>query len=144
MGFSESSTISVTNLEPTTSTVTNNVLTGSTTVGATTSTGVALAIDKDNDGNLYFDKKKVGATAVTTSVSSSLLLSGCTGLPEAYAEEAEAIKWTAKQTEETNYLRDKEELFAALSRDKQIEILLKINQKIEAATTEQVTTARHR
>lgn len=79
MGFFESSTLSLTNLEPTTSLLTNNVLTGSTALGTTTSTGVALTVTSNDDGEFSFDKKRVASTAATTSVSSSLLLSGCTG-----------------------------------------------------------------
>ena len=144
MGFFESSTVSLTNLEPTTSTITNNVLTGSTVAGATTSTGVALAIKQDGDSELSIDKKRGASTALTSSIGTSLLLSGCTGLPKAYAEEAQAIDWTAKDTQETHNITDQEELFASLSTENQLRILAEIDQKIEAITTEQPTVGRHR
>ena len=144
MGFFESSTVSLTNLEPTTSTITNNVLTGSTVAGATTSTGVALAIKQDGDSELSIDKKRGASTALTSSIGTSLLLSGCTGLPKDYDEEAQAIDWTAEDTQETHNITDQEELFASLSAENQRRILAGINQKIEAITTEQPTVGRHR
>ena len=144
MGFFESSTVSLTNLEPTTSTITNNVLTGSTVAGATTSTGVALAIKQDGDSELSIDKKRGASTALTSSIGTSLLLSGCTGLPKDYDEEAQAIDWTAEDTQETHNITDQEELFASLSTETQLRILAEIDQKIEAITTEQPTVGRHR
>ena len=145
MNFLDSSTISLTNLEPTTSTLTNNSLMGSTTVGATTTTGVAGTLSKDETGELFVDKKKAVATSASfLGGTSTITLSGCTGLPEAYAEEAQALNWTAAQTEEVYDLRNREELFDSLPEEEQLRILAAIDQKIEETTEKQQTVARHR
>lgn len=145
MNFLDSSTISLTNLEPTTSTLTNNSLMGSTTVGATTTTGVAGTLSKDENGEWYVDKKKAVATSASfLGGTSTITLSGCTGLPEAYAEEAQALNWTAAQTEEVYYLKDQEELFGSLPEEEQLKKLARTNQRIEELEAEQATVGRHR
>lgn len=145
MNFLDSSTISLTNLEPTTSTLTNNSLMGSTTVGATTTTGVAGTLSKDENGELFVDKKKAVATSASfLGGTSTITLSGCTGLPEAYAEEAQALNWTAAQTEEVYYLKDQEELFGSLPEEEQLKKLARTNQRIEELEAEQTTVGRHR
>ena len=145
MNFLDSSTISLTNLEPTTSTLTNNSLMGSTTVGATTTTGVAGTLSKDENGEWFVDKKKAVATSASfLGGTSTITLSGCTGLPEAYAEEAQALNWTAAQTEEVYYLKDQEELFGSLPEEEQLKKLASNNQRIEEIEAEQPTVGRHR
>lgn len=145
MNFLDSSTISLTNLEPTTSTLTNNSLMGSTTVGATTTTGVAGTLSKDENGEWFVDKKKAVATSASfLGGTSTITLSGCTGLPEAYAEEAQALNWTAAQTEEVYYLKDQEELFGSLPEEEQLKKLARTNQRIEELEAEQTTVGRHR
>lgn len=145
MNFLDSSTISLTNLEPTTSTLTNNSLMGSTTVGATTTTGVAGTLSKDENGEWFVDKKKAVATSASfLGGTSTITLSGCTGLPEAYAEEAQALNWTAAQTEEVYYLKDQEELFGSLPEEEQLKKLARTNQRIEELEAEQATVGRHR
>ena len=145
MNFLDSSTISLTNLEPTTSTLTNNSLMGSTTVGATTTTGVAGTLSKDENGEWFVDKKKAVATSASfLGGTSTITLSGCTGLPEAYDEEAQEQKWTAAQTEEVYYLKDQEELFGSLPEEEQLKKLARTNQRIEELEAEQATVGRHR
>ena len=118
---------------------------GSTTVGATTTTGVAGTLSKDENGERFVDKKKAVATSASfLGGTSTITLSGCTGLPEAYAEEAQALNWTAAQTEEVYYLKDQEELFGSLPEEEQLKKLARTNQRIEELEAEQTTVGRHR
>ena len=51
MGIFESSTISVTNLEPTTWTLSGSQIELTSSLGTTSTAGTVYAVDKDEDGN---------------------------------------------------------------------------------------------
>ena len=78
MGIFESSTLSLTNLEPTTWTLSGSQVELTTSLGITTTAGAIYAIDEDKDGNKYVNPKKLamllGVGLGSTTLSSSINL----------------------------------------------------------------------
>lgn len=130
MGIFESSTISLVSLEPTTSTLTSNVITTSTTIGATTTIGGLSTLERDKDGNHQVNPKKLAlvlGTSIGTSALSSVNLH--TPLAEEYKEQAAQMGITVDQENAINEARNVEEWFESLSDEQQIEFLASLDQK---------------
>lgn len=144
MGIFESSTLSITNLEPTTSTLTGNVMPGTTTLGASTTVGSLWAIDKDTDGNKQVNPKKLTAligTTATSSTTTSLNLN--TTAADDYAKEAATMEITEEHVEAVNQTRNIEEWFESLSDEEQIELLASVDQKLDEVQNEVKEVSKH-
>lgn len=130
MGIFESSTISFVNLEPTTSTLTGNTIPGTTTLGASTTTSALWAIDKNEEGEMKVNPKKlVGlmGTTATTSTSTSLNLNST--MAAETKEQADKMGITVEQEVAVNQTRDIEAWFDSLTDDQQVEFLVSLEQK---------------
>lgn len=131
MGILESSTLSLTNLEPTTWTLSGGTIPSSTTLGSTTTVALATTLDLDENGNRYVNPKKLrrllGTTAATTTISSSMNMKSA--FAAEYHEQAVALGITAEQEIAVNQERNVEEWFESLSDEEQIQLLMNIDQK---------------
>lgn len=146
MGFLDSSTISSTNLEPTTWTLSGSQLELTSSLGTTSTAGAVFAIDKDEDGKKYLNPKKVagllGSSIGTTTLSTSINLNPA--FAAEYQVQAAEMGITVEQEMAVNQARNVEEWFESLSDEEQIQLLASIDQKAEelqnAAITEKVPT----
>lgn len=129
MGSFDSSTISISNLEPTTSTLSGNVVPATTTLGGTTTTGTLWVVDKDEDGEMRVNPKKLAGLVgtITTTTSTSLNVNSAM----AAENKAQAIEMgiTEEQEEAVNQTRNIEEWFESLSNEEQENFLAMIDQK---------------
>lgn len=146
MGIFESSTISLTNLEPTTWTLSGSQIELTSSLGTTSTAGTIYAVDKDEDGNMFLNPKKVakllGTTAATTTISSTINFQSA--FAAEYQAQAAEMGITVEQEMAVNQARNVEEWFESLSDEEQIQLLASIDQKAEelqnAAITEKVST----
>lgn len=139
MGIFESSTLSITNLEPTTSTLSSNIMPGTTTLGASTTTGALWVVDTDKDGNKYVNPKKLAGligTTATTSTSTSLNLNSA--MAEENKVQAAEMGITAKQEKAVQDTRNIEEWFESLSDEEQLELLASVDQKLAEVQNGQI------
>ena len=139
MGIFESSTLSLTNLEPTTWTLSGSQVELTTSLGITTTAGAIYAIDEDKDGNKYVNPKKLamllGVGLGSTTLSSSINLQSV--FAEEYHTQAETMGRTVEQEQAVNETRNIEEWFESLSDEEQLQLLSSIDEKKQALEKEQ-------
>ena len=139
MGIFESSTLSLTNLEPTTWTLSGSQVELTTSLGITTTAGAIYAIDEDTDGNKYVNPKKLamllGVGLGSTTLSSSINLQSV--FAEEYHTQAETMGITVEQEQAVNETRNIEEWFESLSDEEQLQLLSSIDEKKQALEKEQ-------
>ena len=139
MGIFESSTLSLTNLEPTTCTLSVSQVELTTSLGITTTAGAIYAIDEDKDGNKYVNPKKLamllGVGLGSTTLSSSINLQSV--FAEEYHTQAETMGITVEQEQAVNETRNIEEWFESLSDEEQLQLLSSIDEKKQALEKEQ-------
>lgn len=139
MGIFESSTLSLTNLEPTTWTLSGSQVELTTSLGITTTAGAICAIDEDKDGNKYVNPKKLaillGVGLGSTTLSSSINLQSV--FAEEYHTQAETMGITVEQEQAVNETRNIEEWFESLSDEEQLQLLSSIDEKKQALEKEQ-------
>ena len=139
MGIFESSTLSLTNLEPTTWTLSGSQVELTTSLGITTTAGAIYAIDEDKDGNKYVNPKKLamllGVGLGSTTLSSSINLKSV--FAEEYHTQAETMGITVEQEQAVNETRNIEEWFESLSDEEQLQLLSSIDEKKQALEKEQ-------
>lgn len=124
MGILDSSTIWFSNGGSTSSLFNSNIA-GTTTLGGTTTTGVACCF---KEGEL--DPKRVSTvTSVSTTTTTTLVMQSQTKLPLAYSAKAQEIGWTAEKTDAVNIIRNTEEWFDSLSEEQQLELLARLDEK---------------
>ena len=146
MGIFESSTISLTNLEPTTWTLSGSQIELTSSLGTTSTAGAIYAVDKDEDGNMFLFLYKVagllGSSIGTTTLSTSINLNPA--FAAEYQVQAAEMGITVEQEMAVNQARNVEEWFESLSDEEQIQLLASIDQKAEelqnSAITEKVPT----
>ena len=139
MGIFESSTLSLTNLEPTTWTLSGSQVELTTSLGITTTAGAIYAIDEDKDGNKYVNPKKLamllGVGLGSTTLSYSINLQSV--FAEEYHTQAETMGITVEQEQAVNETRNIEEWFESLSDEEQLQLLSSIDEKKQALEKEQ-------
>ena len=139
MGIFESSTLSLTNLEPTTWTLSGSQVELTTSLGITTTAGAIYAIDEDKDVNKYVNPKKLaillGVGLGSTTLSSSINLQSV--FAEEYHTQAETMGITVEQEQAVNETRNIEEWFESLSDEEQLQLLSSIDEKKQALEKEQ-------
>lgn len=146
MGIFESSTISLTNLEPTTWTLSGSQIELTSSLGTTSTAGAIYAVDKDEDSNMFLNPKKVagllGSSIGTTTLSTSINLNPA--FSAEYQAQAAEMGITVEQEMAVNQARNVEEWFESLSDEEQIQLLASIDQKAEelqnSAMAEKVPT----
>lgn len=139
MGIIDSTVLGLTNLNPTTSTLMGGPLAEITTLGTTTAIGPKLLISKDDEGNKYFDPKKVSTGLVTTSTLTTTSNWPSNTTIDAYQKAASEMQVSEEQLEGVNALRDVDEWFESLSDEQQEAILASIDQKEQELQNIQAT-----
>lgn len=139
MGIVDSLILWLTNFGSTTDTFIGGPFLKSTALGTTTAIGPKLLISKDDEGNKYFDLKKVSTGLVTTSTLTTTSNWPSNTTIDAYQKAASEMQVSEEQLQGVNALRDVDEWFESLSDEQQEAILASIDQKEQELQNFQAT-----
>lgn len=139
MGIVDSLILWLTNFGSTTDTFIGGPFLKSTALGTTTAIGPKLLISKDDEGNKYFDPKKVSTGLVTTSTLTTTSNWPSNTTIDAYQKAASEMQVSEEQLQGVNALRDVDEWFESLSDEQQEAILASIDQKEQELQNFQAT-----
>lgn len=139
MGIVDSLILWLTNFGSTTDTFIGGPFLKSTALGTTTAIGPKLLISKDDEGNKYFDPKKVSTGLVTTSTLTTTSNWPSNTTIDAYQKAASEMQVSEEQLQGVNALRDVDEWFESLSDEQQEAILASIDQKEQELQNIQAT-----
>lgn len=137
MAILESSTLSLTNLTPTTGTLTGNAVPGTTTLGVSTTTTARLVIDKDKDGRKVNPKKLSTATTVSTITSTSMSINLNSGIAHETKQQATEMGITEETFAAVNDINNVLENFDSLTDEQQVAWLVAISEKEQTLQNEQ-------